>query len=138
MLEALSFVLAWENIALLAIGTLVGTFVALLPGIGGTNAMALLLPLTFALELESAIPFLVTIMAATGFGGAITSILINLPGDGVNAATTLDGHPLAQQGRAGEALGAAAAASALGAILGGMVLLFGELLAVRLPSGRLL
>jgi TctA family transporter len=137
MLEALSFVLAWENIALLAIGTLVGTFVALLPGIGGTNAMALL-PLTFALELESAIPFLVTIMAATGFGGAITSILINLPGDGVNAATTLDGHPLAQQGRAGEALGAAAAASALGAILGGMVLLFGELLAVRLPSGRLL
>lgn len=119
---ALSFLFTWETMLVLVIGTTVGMVVSVMPGISGINAMALLLPLTFTMDRTHAFVFLVTIMAAGGFSGAVTSILINVPGEGINAATTLDGYPLARQGRAGEALGAAATASALGSLFGILLL----------------
>ncbi len=119
---ALEILLAWDMVGLLLVGAGLGLVVAILPGISGVNTMALLLPLTFGLDQYQAMALLVAIMAAGGFGGSITSILVNVPGDGTNAATTLDGYPMSRNGRAGEAIGASATASALGALVGVVVL----------------
>lgn len=112
-----------ETLLILLAGTVFGFIVAILPGISGVNAMALLLPVTFGMSYYQAMAFLVGIMAAGGFGGSITSILLNVPGDGTNAATTLDGYPMSRQGKAGQAIGASATASALGALFGVIVLI---------------
>jgi putative tricarboxylic transport membrane protein len=128
--EAIGSLSTWEGLLILVAGTSIGLIVAVLPGISGLNAMALLLPLTFTMDKTHALTFMVTIMAAGGFAGSVTSILMNVPGDPVNAATTLDGHPLARRGRAGEAIGASATASALGALFGLI------LLALSLPFLR--
>jgi putative tricarboxylic transport membrane protein len=119
---ALQIITDLETLLILLAGTTFGFIVAILPGISGVNAMALLLPVTFGMSYYQAMAFLVGIMAAGGFGGSITSILLNVPGDGTNAATTLDGYPMSRQGRAGQAIGASATASALGALFGVLVL----------------
>lgn len=106
------------NLVLLALATAVGLFIGMLPGLGGTVVIALLIPLTFAMDPLVAFMVLVAANGGTSQGGAITAILINTPGKAPNAATILDGYPMARQGRAGEAIGASATASALGAILG--------------------
>lgn len=116
--QALATLLTPQAIGLLVLGTAIGTAVAILPGVSAINAMAILLPLTLAMGRDEAMLFLVAIMAATGFAGSMTSILINVPGDGVNAATCLDGYPLARQGRGAEAIAASATASGLGALIG--------------------
>lgn len=110
------------NIVLLALATAVGLFIGMLPGLGGTVVIALLIPLTFPLDPLVAFMILVAANGGTSQGGAITAILINTPGKAPNAATILDGYPLARQGRAGEAIGASATASGLGAIFGILVL----------------
>lgn len=116
--QALGSLLTPNAILLLILGTAIGTAVAILPGVSAINAMAILLPLTLTMTRDDAMLFLVAIMAATGFAGSMTSILINVPGDGVNAATCLDGYPLARQGRGAEAIAASATASGLGAVIG--------------------
>jgi putative tricarboxylic transport membrane protein len=120
--DGLVLLLSWTGLITILAGVLTGAIFAALPGLGAPNAMALLLPVTFAMEPVQAITFLVAINGATGFLGAVSSILINVPGDGVNAATTLDGYPLSRQGRAGEAIAAAGTSSALGALFGVLVL----------------
>lgn len=120
--EALSVLSSSHGVLILLAGTVVGLFVSILPGISGVNAMAILLPLTFVMDQSTAIIFLVAIMAAGGFAGSITSILLNVPGEPVNAATTLDGYPLARQGKAGMAIAASATASAFGAVIGLLLL----------------
>ncbi len=76
----------------------------MLPGLGGANGIAILLPLTFSMSPTSAIIMLSCIYWGALFGGAITSVLFNIPGEPWSVATTFDGHPMAQQGQAGEAL----------------------------------
>ena len=75
--------------------------IGVLPGLGGANGIAILLPLTFAMPPVSAIIMLSCIYWGALFGGAITSILFNIPGEPWSVATTFDGYPMAQQGRAG-------------------------------------
>ena len=86
---------------------MLGVVIGVLPGLGGANGMAIFLPLTFSMSPASAIIMLSCIYWGALFGGAITSILFNIPGEPWSVATTFDGHPMAQQGTAGEALTAA-------------------------------
>ncbi len=110
-------------LAYLVVGTCIGLLFGAIPGLGGTTALALIIPLTFGMEEANAIMLMGGSMAATSTGGSISAILLNTPGIAPNAATTFDGFPLAQQGRAGEAIGAAATASALGGLIGVVTLL---------------
>lgn len=120
--DALAIMTTPQGLLILTAGAVIGLVVAIVPGIAGVNAMAILLPLTFVMDQAHAMMFLVTIMAAGGFAGSITSILLNVPGEPVNAATTLDGYPMSRQGKAGVAIAASATASALGAVIGLFVL----------------
>lgn len=117
-LEVVWTLLTPANIILLILGTLVGVIMGMLPGIGGTVTLALLIPLTFGMDPLTAFMLLIAANGGTSQGGAVTAILLNTPGKAPNAASILDGYPLARQGRAGEAIGASAAASGFGAILG--------------------
>lgn len=110
------------NFALIIVGVLFGMILGILPGLGGTVALALLIPITFGMDPLIAFMLLTAALAGTNFGGSITSILINTPGSSPNAATLLDGYPMARDGRAGEAIGASATASALGAFFGIVIL----------------
>jgi putative tricarboxylic transport membrane protein len=104
------------NILVMVVGILLGIIIGVLPGLGGANGVAILLPLTFSMPPTSAIIMLSCIYWGALFGGAITSILFNIPGEPWSVATTFDGHPMAQQGRAGEALTAAFTSSFIGAL----------------------
>ena len=95
---------------------MLGVLVGVLPGLGGPNGVAILLPLTFTMSPTSAIIMLSCIYWGALFGGAITSILFNIPGEPSSVATTFDGYPLAQQGRAAEALTPAFTGSFIGAL----------------------
>ncbi len=99
--------LSGYNVILMLIGIVLGVLIGVLPGLGGANGVAILLPLTFTMPPTSAIIMLTCIYWGALFGGAITSILFNIPGEPWSVATTFDGHPLARQGRADEALTAA-------------------------------
>ena len=129
-LPALTIMLAWPAPLYLVLGTLLGLLFGILPGLGGPQVLALLLPITYGMETNLAIVLLVGAMSAIAFGGSIPAILINTPGTPQSAATCFDGFPLAQQGKAGMAIGAAATASCMGAIFGAIIL------TVLLPVGR--
>src|SRR5215211_793420 len=92
-------------------GVLVGTLIGVLPGIGPTSGVALLLPLTFGMSPTSAIIMLTGIYYGSMYGGTITSVLINTPGESSSVVTCLDGYQMALRGRAGPALGIAAIGS---------------------------
>ncbi|WP_375000649.1 tripartite tricarboxylate transporter permease [Aeromicrobium sp. CTD01-1L150] len=119
----LGFGVALEPINLLfvVLGALLGTIIGLLPGLGPTATIALLLPVTYTMEPTTAIIFLAGIFYGSMFGGRIPAILLNVPGDGAAVVTTLDGYPLKQQGRAGVAL----SITAVGSFIGGLVALLG-------------
>lgn len=104
------------NIMVMVIGITLGVVIGVLPGLGGANGVAILLPLTFSMPPTSAIIMLTCIYWGALFGGAITSILFNIPGEPWSVATTFDGHPMARQGKAGEALTAAFTSSFVGAL----------------------
>src|SRR6476620_8891548 len=104
------------NLLLMVIGILLGVIIGVLPGLGGANGVAILLPLTFGMSPTSAIIMLSCIYWGALFGGAITSVLFNIPGEPWSVATTFDGHPMAQKGKAGEALTAAFTSSFVGAL----------------------
>ncbi len=115
--------LSVQALVFLLAGTCIGLLFGAVPGLGGTTALALLIPLTFGMDQANAIMLMGGSMAATSTGGSVSAILLNTPGTAPNAATTFDGFPLAQQGRAGEAIGAAATASALGGLIGVITLI---------------
>lgn len=100
-----------------------GIVMGILPGLGGSITLALLIPVTFSLSPEMAMVILLAAYPAAGFGGCITSILINTPGTAENSVTTLDGFPLAKQGKARFAISAALFSSAMGGIIGLIVLI---------------
>ncbi|MBL8670855.1 MAG: tripartite tricarboxylate transporter permease [Alphaproteobacteria bacterium] len=110
------------NLLVMVIGIVLGVLIGVLPGLGGANGVAILLPLTFSMPPTSAIIMLSCIYWGALFGGAITSILFNIPGEPWSVATTFDGHPMAQQGRAGEALTAAFTSSFVGALFAVIVI----------------
>jgi putative tricarboxylic transport membrane protein len=112
------------NLLLMMIGIVLGVIIGVLPGLGGANGVAILLPLTFTMPPTSAIIMLSCIYWGALFGGAITSILFNIPGEPWSVATTFDGYPMAQQGRAGEALTAAFTSSFVGAFVAVVVITF--------------
>lgn len=106
------------GVLFLLLGVLVGLVFGVMPGLGGTTAIALLMPLTFTLESGQAMLLMGGIMGAVSAGGSVSAILINTPGTAPNAATCFDGYPLTQQGKAGLAIGAAAGASTIGGFIG--------------------
>src|SRR3954470_17879536 len=110
------------NLLLMVVGILLGVIIGVLPGLGGANGVAILLPLTFSMSPTSAIIMLSCIYWGALFGGAITSVLFNIPGEPWSVATTFDGHPMAQNGQAGEALTAAFTSSFVGALFAVIVI----------------
>ena len=118
------------NLLIAVVGILLGTVIGVLPGLGGANGVAILLPLTFTMPPTSAIILLTCIYWGALFGGAITSVLFNIPGEPWSVATTFDGYPLAKDGRSGEALTAAFTSSFVGAFFSiVLITLFAPLLA---------
>jgi putative tricarboxylic transport membrane protein len=132
-----SVALTFQNLGLAFLGCLVGTLVGVLPGVGPIATIAMLLPITFGLEPVGALIMLAGIYYGAQYGGSTTAILVNIPGEATSVVTTLDGHQMARQGRAGVALGIAAIGSffagtvativiaALGAPLTRLALIFG-------------
>ncbi|MCK0751555.1 tripartite tricarboxylate transporter permease [Chromohalobacter japonicus] len=107
------------NLGLALLGALLGTLFGALPGIGPINGIAILMPLAYTLGLpaESALILLAAIYTGAEYGGRMSSILLNVPGDAGAVMTTLDGHPLAKKGLAGPALGLSAVSSFVGATI---------------------
>jgi putative tricarboxylic transport membrane protein len=112
------------NIMYMFVGITLGVLIGVLPGLGGANGVAILLPLTFGMSPTSAIIMLSCIYWGALFGGAITSILFNIPGEPWSVATTFDGYPMAQKGKAGAALTAAFTSSFVGAFFAIVVVTF--------------
>src|SRR5215813_14063059 len=100
--------LTWQNIGYCFVGVFLGTVVGVLPGIGPVTTVAMLLPISFTLEPVSAMIMLAGIYYGAQYGGSTTAILVNIPGEASSVVTTIDGHQMARQGRAGPALGIAA------------------------------
>ena len=120
------------NLLVAAIGALIGTIVGMLPGLGPINGVAILMPLAFALKLppETALILLAAVYMGCEYGGRISSILLNVPGDAGAIMTALDGHPMAKQGLGGVALSISAWSSFIGALIATVgIVLFAPLLA---------
>lgn len=116
---------------LILAGTVLGVTVGALPGLSGSTTAALLLPLTVGMGPVASIAFLGSIYCAANFGGSITAILINTPGDPSASATAYDGYPMAVRGEAGRALGMSTVASAIGGIFSVAVLIVAAPLLAR-------
>lgn len=108
----------------IVIGAFLGTVIGMLPGLGPSTAIALMIPLAFAFEPEITLPMAVCMYLGAEFGGRISAILLNVPGDVSAMMTTLDGHPMAKAGKAGYALSLSAMASFAGSIFGTIGLIF--------------
>ncbi len=129
LMQGFAIALSLKNLLLMFAGVILGVIIGVLPGLGGANGVAILLPLTFSMAQSpggttSAIILLSCIYWGALFGGAITSILFNIPGEPWSVATTFDGYPLAQKGRAGEALTAAFTSSFVGALVAVIMITF--------------
>ena len=125
MIQAvITSLLTFENILWLNVGLAGGIIVGALPGLTGTMAMALLLPLTYGLSSIPGMMLLLGVYCGGIYGGSITAILINTPGTPASAATSLDGYPMAQAGHGLRALHTALAASTVGGLFNVIVLLF--------------
>ena len=124
LMQGFYVILSPMNIGLMFLGIILGVLIGVLPGLGGANGVAILLPLTFTMSPTSAIIMLSCIYWGALFGGAITSILFNIPGEPWSVATTFDGYPMAQNGQAGAALTTAFTSSFVGAFLAVVMITF--------------
>ena len=122
LLEGLRLVLQWNAFSLMLVGMALGFVVGLLPGIGGAATLAIMLPFVFKMSPVEAFAFLLGMHSVAATTGDITSILFGVPGEGLSAATVVDGHPMAKQGEAARALGAALMSSLVGAVIGAIAL----------------
>ncbi len=129
----------FQNLMLAALGCFLGTIMGALPGLGPSNGVAILIPLAFSLGLAPtpALILLTSVYYGAMYGGRISSILLNIPGDEPALMTCLDGYPMAQQGRAGEALALSGVASFVGAFIAtwGLVFIAPQLVKVALLFG---
>jgi putative tricarboxylic transport membrane protein len=118
------------NLVIVFFGTLIGTVIGVLPGLGPTASIALMLPVTIGMDMVSALIFLAGIYYGSMYGGSTTSILVNIPGEAASVVTCIDGYQMARQGRAGPALGMSAFGSFIGGTIGVLaVMLISPLLA---------
>ena len=124
LMQGFGVILTPMNIGLMFVGIILGVLIGVLPGLGGANGVAILLPLTFTMSPTSAIVMLSCLYWGALFGGAITSILFNIPGEPWSVATTFDGYPMAQKGQAGRALTAAFTSSFVGAFVAVVMITF--------------
>jgi putative tricarboxylic transport membrane protein len=107
----MSVALSLKNLALCFLGCMIGTLIGVLPGVGPIATITMLLPITFGIDPTGALIMLAGIYYGAQYGGSTTAILVNIPGEATSVVTTLDGHQMAKQGRAGVALGIAAIGS---------------------------
>lgn len=124
MILGLMAALQLKQFLFMVAGTIIGLWVGVLPGLGAPVAMAILIPFTFSMDPLSALLMLASISVGGAFGGSITSILLNIPGEASAAATAYDGYPMAQQGKARVAMGLSAGASMVAGIVGVLILMF--------------
>ena len=137
--DGFAVALTWENLALALLGCFLGTVMGALPGLGPSNGVAILIPLAFSLGLGAtpSLILLTSVYYGAMYGGRISSILLNIPGDEPAMMTCLDGYPMARAGRAGEALALSGIASFVGAFFAtwGLVFLAPQLVKVALLFG---
>src|SRR4051795_12506181 len=110
-----------QTMGLMLIAVMIGLVVGATPGIGGRPSIALAISFVFGMDMTQGAVFLLTMHAVNGTSGQISSIMFGVPGDGDDAATTIDGYPMAKKGEAGRALGASITASGVGGIIGAIV-----------------
>jgi TctA family transporter len=122
--SSLGSVLSWPTFGFLLIGMGLGFLVGILPGLGGSTALALMLPFTFGMEPVAAFAFLLGMGAVTATTGDLTSILFGIPGEPSSAATVFDGYPMTKRGEPGRAVGIALFSSLMGALIGAFFLAF--------------
>ncbi|MEI4472690.1 tripartite tricarboxylate transporter permease [Frigidibacter sp. MR17.24] len=137
--DGFAIALTWENLALALLGAFMGTIIGALPGLGPSNGVAILIPLAFSLGLGAtpALILLTSVYYGAMYGGRISSILLNIPGDEPAMMTCLDGYPMARAGRAGEALAISGIASFVGSFFAtwGLILLAPQLVKIALLFG---
>lgn len=132
LIDGFGVALSPVNLVIAALGSLIGTIVGLLPGLGPINGVAILMPLAFAMKLppETSLILLAAVYIGCEYGGRISSILLNVPGDAGAIMTALDGYPMARQGLGGVALSISAWSSFVGSLVATMgIVLFAPLLA---------
>jgi putative tricarboxylic transport membrane protein len=117
LMDGFVVVFTAENLLYVVLGVVIGTVIGILPGLGPTATIALLLPFTYDIEPASAVILLAGVYYGSMYGGTITSVLLQIPGEAASAITAIDGYQMTRQGRAGPALGI----SALGSFIGGTV-----------------
>ncbi len=122
-IDGLFGILHWRAFLLMVVGIVVSSTLVAMPGIGSKTAIALLLPFAFVLNKFEAMTLIVSIWAVSNTANSITSILFGVPGGGGSQATIMDGYPMARRGEAVRALSASFTVSAVGGILGAIVLL---------------
>jgi TctA family transporter len=122
LIDAVAMIADPSVMVIVLAAVLLGLVFGVLPGIGGLTGLAILIPHIYGMEPIAGLCFLMATHAVIYTGGSVTAILFGIPGSVANAATILDGHPLARRGRAGYAIGAALAASALGGVVGVVIL----------------
>ena len=117
--QGFAVALTWSTLLLAVCGCFLGTIIGALPGLGPSNGVAILIPLAFSLGLDAteALVLMTSVYYGAMYGGRISSILLNIPGDEPALMTTLDGYPMAKSGRAGDALVLSGVASFVGALL---------------------
>ncbi|MGI3164605.1 tripartite tricarboxylate transporter permease [Pseudooceanicola sp. 200-1SW] len=137
--DGFAIALTWQNLGLALLGCFLGTIMGALPGLGPSNGVAILIPLAFTLGLGAtpSLILLTSVYYGAMYGGRISSILLNIPGDEPAMMTCLDGHPMAKKGLAGEALSLSGVASFVGAFLAtwGLILLAPQLVKIALLFG---
>jgi len=126
----LLLVFQWESFLYLLIGATIGFGVGILPGLGGGETLALMMPFIYKMTPEQGLPFLLGMHSVVATTGDITSILFGIPGESTTVATIVDGYPMAKKGEAGRALGASLMSSLIGALIGA------GFLAVSIPIVR--
>lgn len=124
LLDGFTIALTLQNLFAAIAGAVLGLIVGAMPGIGSLAGVALLLPLTYKLNPTTAIIMLGSLYYSNMFGGAFSAILINIPGDAPAVLTTLDGYPMAQKGRPGQALFTSNISSFIGGLIGMTILVF--------------
>jgi len=123
-LQAIAVVLQWQNLAALVGGTVYGIVIGVLPGLGPSAGMALAIPLVMSWHPATALIFMGALYKCSNYGGSLTAILVNTPGDASNAATILDGYPMCQRGMGGVALGLSATSALVGGTIGMICLIY--------------
>ncbi len=117
-IQAIYSVLQWQNLAALLAGVIYGIIIGVLPGLGPSAGMALALPLVLKWPPATALIFMGSLYKCSNYGGSITAILVNAPGDASNAATILDGYPMCEKGKGGTALALSATSAMVGGTIG--------------------